>query len=93
MPRCCSVSRAMTCLQAVGSPLASACQPCCSKPGQDEAKRLDLRDRLNKIPGVEIPADAITRRPTIPLAVLTNDAALKAFLGVLDWYIAEVKAG
>jgi hypothetical protein len=51
-----------------------------------------LRDRLNKIPGVEIAANAITRRPTVPLAVLTDDAALKAFLGVLDWYIAEVKA-
>jgi len=62
------------------------------KPFEDEAKRLDLRDRLNKIPGVELPADAITRRPTIPLAVLTDDVALKAFLGVLDWYIAAVKA-
>ena len=62
------------------------------KPFDDEAKRLELRDRLNKISRVEIPADAITRRPSIPLAVLTDDVALKAFLGVLDWYIAEVKA-
>jgi hypothetical protein len=62
------------------------------KPFGDEAKRLELWDRLNKIPGVEIPADAISRRPTIRLAVLTDDVALKAFLGVLDWYIAEVKA-
>jgi hypothetical protein len=51
-----------------------------------------VKGPLNKIPGVEIRVDAITRRPTIPLAVLTDDAALKAFLGVLDWYIAEVKA-
>jgi hypothetical protein len=62
------------------------------KPFEDEAKRQELRDRLNTIPGVEIPADAVTRRPTIPLAVLTDDVAPKAFLGVLDWYIAEVKA-
>jgi hypothetical protein len=61
------------------------------KPFDAESKRLELLDRLNKIPGVEIAADAITRRPTIPLAVLTDDTALKAFLGVLDWYIAEVK--
>ncbi len=61
------------------------------KPFDAEAKRLELRDRLNKIPGVEIPPDKITSRPTIPLAVLTNDAALKAFLGVLDWYIEKVK--
>ncbi len=62
------------------------------KPFGDEAKRLELRNRLNKIPGVEIPADAITRRPTITLAQLTDDATLKAFLGVLDWYITELKA-
>jgi hypothetical protein len=62
------------------------------KPFEEEAKRLELRDRLNRIPGVEIPADAISRRPTIPLAVLTDDIALKVFLGVLDWYIAEVKS-
>lgn len=61
-------------------------------PFADEGKRLELRDRLNKIQGVEIPADGIIRQPMIPLAVLTDDAALKAFLSVLDWYIAEVKA-
>lgn len=63
------------------------------KPFDAEVKRLELRDQLNKIPGVEIPTDAITRRPTIPLAVLTDDAVLKTFLDILDWYIAEVKAG
>jgi hypothetical protein len=62
------------------------------KPFGDEAKRLELRDRLNKIPGIEIPADAINRRPTIPLAELTNPAALQAFLSVLDCYVSEVKA-
>jgi hypothetical protein len=62
------------------------------KPFGDAAKRLELRDRLNRIPGIEIPADAITRRPTIPLAAFTDPAALKEFLSVLDWYISEVKA-
>jgi hypothetical protein len=61
------------------------------KPFDAEGNRLELRDRLNKIPGVEIPTDGITRRPTIPLTVLANDAALNAFLGVLDWYITKVK--
>lgn len=59
---------------------------------EDEAKRLELRDRLNKIAGVEIAADAITRRPTIPLTALTDPAALQEFLSVLDWYVSEVKA-
>lgn len=62
------------------------------KPFDDESKRQELRERLNRIPGIAIPADAIKRRPSIPLAVLTDDAALMAFLTVLDWYVAEVKA-
>lgn len=62
------------------------------QPFGDEAKRRDLLNRLNKIPGVEIPADAITRRPSIPLAAFTNPAALQEFLSVLEWYISEVKA-
>jgi len=62
------------------------------KPFEDEAKRLELRERLNRIPGVHIPADAISRRPSVPLAVLTNNASLNEFLAALDWYIAEVKA-
>jgi hypothetical protein len=62
------------------------------KPFGDEAKRLVLWDRLNQIPGVQIAADAISRRPAIPLAVFTDPAALQAFLSVLDRYISEVKA-
>jgi hypothetical protein len=61
-------------------------------PFDSEAKRLELRERLNRITGVEIPIDAITRRPTVPLAVLTDNAALQQFLSTLDWYIAEVRA-
>jgi hypothetical protein len=62
------------------------------KPFGDQARRLELRNRLNKIPGIEIAADAITRRPTIPLVAFTNPTVLQEFLGVLDWYIVEVKA-
>ena len=62
------------------------------KPFQDDAMRLELRDRLNKIPGVAIATDAITRRPTMPLAAFIDPAALQGLLAVLDWYILEVKA-
>jgi hypothetical protein len=62
------------------------------QPFADEARRQELRGRLNAIPGVEIPADAIARRPTVPLSALTDPAALRSFLGVWDWYVAEVKA-
>jgi hypothetical protein len=61
-------------------------------PFSDEIKRRELCDRLNQIPGVEIPDDAITRRPSIPLEVLTKDTVLRQFLDVLDWYIEQAKA-
>ncbi len=63
------------------------------KPFGDETKRLELRERLNQIPGVEIPADAITRRPAISLTVFADPAALQNLLSVMDWYISEVRAG
>lgn len=62
------------------------------KPFNDETKRRELLNRLNKVPGIAIPADGITRRPSISLTVLTDNTALSAFLAVLDWYIAELKA-
>lgn len=61
-------------------------------PFNDEAKRLELLDRLNQIPGVKIPRDDITRRPSFPLSLLRDEIALKRFLETLDWYVAEIKA-
>jgi hypothetical protein len=65
-----------------------------SKPPFDaETKRQELRDLLNKIPGVEeIPTDGLTRRPRILLSALTDGGALKEFMGVLDWVVQEIKA-
>ena len=61
-------------------------------PFDDEAKRKELRARLNQIPDVDIPADAINLYPPIRLSTLTNKAALEKFLEVLDWLVQEVKA-
>ena len=36
--------------------------------------------------------DAIERYPSIPLSVLTDEAARKQFLAVWDWYTEQVKA-
>lgn len=60
-------------------------------PFNDEAKRQELRDRLNQIPGVNIPLNAITLRPRILLSVLTDKNALDKFLAVLDWWVGEIK--
>jgi hypothetical protein len=49
-------------------------------PFDSETKRRDLLNRLNAIPGVSIPENGITRRPSIPLIVLANPSALEQFL-------------
>ena len=54
-------------------------------------KRVELLQRLNAIAGVSIPSEAITRRPTIPLAALRDEIALRQFLEVFDWFVQEVK--
>jgi hypothetical protein len=62
-------------------------------PFQEEAKRLELLNRLNRVhPGVKIPRDKIAKRPRINLDALTHGAGLTNFLGVLDWYVGEIRA-
>jgi len=59
-------------------------------PFDTEEGRLELVRRCNKIKGVNIPEDAINRRPGIPLSVFTDDAALKQFLNILDWAVQKI---
>jgi hypothetical protein len=61
-------------------------------PFADEAQRLELLRRLNQLPGVTLPADAITRRPSVLLAVFQNDDVLQQFLATIDWVIQEIRA-
>lgn len=61
-------------------------------PFDNEAKRLELLHRLNDLPGVSLPSDAISRRPSLALATLTDEAVLKKFLDTLDWVIQEIKS-
>jgi hypothetical protein len=60
-------------------------------PFDAESKRKELLDRLNQIPGLNIPTDAITRRPNIFLSALKDENALKQFLETLDWVVQEIK--
>ena len=63
-----------------------------SRPPFDaESKRQEILNRLNQIPGFNIPADAITRFPKVELSMLKNEDTLKQFLEVLDWVIQEIK--
>jgi len=61
-------------------------------PFSEEARREELRLRLNAITGVSIPADKIDKRPPIPLDVLQAPESMKQFLAALDWYVSEVRA-
>jgi hypothetical protein len=62
-------------------------------PFDEEAKRLALRDRLNGIPGVDIPATHVTgKRPGFYFSVLENETDLERLLAVLDWFVEEARA-
>jgi hypothetical protein len=58
----------------------------------DEGKRRELLRRLNEIPGIDLPDDAIARRPSIPLSILDKPQVLEKFLETLDWFTEEVTA-
>lgn len=60
-------------------------------PFDDEAKRLDLLNRLNAIPGVKISSSAINKRPNIRLSIFKSPQSLKALLDIFDWVIHEIE--
>jgi hypothetical protein len=60
-------------------------------PFNEESERKELLDRLNQISGVSIPADAISRHPSIPISVFTNEKSLKQFFETLEWVIKEIR--
>jgi len=61
-------------------------------PFDNESKLLELLDRINKIPGINISQEAITRSPSITLSHLNNPDLLKQFLDVMDWLLSTVKS-
>lgn len=61
-------------------------------PFAAEADRLALLERLNAIPGIAIAKDAIARRPSFPIEVLTDDARLGQFTDVVRDYLASVRS-
>jgi hypothetical protein len=61
-------------------------------PFDDEARRRELLERLNRVPGVRLPPDSHNRAPSFPFAVLANDASWAAFESVLRWYLVQIGA-
>ncbi|MDQ3044200.1 MAG: hypothetical protein M3R06_03475 [Chloroflexota bacterium] len=62
-------------------------------PFAAEGKRMELLTRLNTIPGMVFPRDAITKRPNRPLSTFVDPAVRDQLLGVLDWLVTELRAG
>lgn len=60
-------------------------------PFNTEEKRLDLLNRLNQIEGIQIPKEAIARRPSIKLEALAKYNTVEEFLDVFDWVVKEIK--
>jgi hypothetical protein len=61
-------------------------------PFTDESKRLELLRRLNEVPGIAIPEDALNRYPNFRLSTLKEEGALRQFLGTLDWFVQEIRS-
>ena len=55
-------------------------------PFEDVQMRQELRERLNKIPGVDLPFAKIELRPAFPLKILADPAARDLFIDALKWF-------
>ena len=54
--------------------------------------RVEMQQKLNSIPGVELPDAGLDKRPSIPLVALTDETALKVFLSAMDWSFEQARA-
>jgi alkylated DNA nucleotide flippase Atl1 len=62
------------------------------KPFDDVQLRQEFRERLNTIPGVDLPAAKLELRPSFPLNLLTDAEALATFIGALSWFYKQATA-
>ncbi|MGH2369457.1 MAG: hypothetical protein ACRDI2_14810, partial [Chloroflexota bacterium] len=50
------------------------------------------RHRLNEIPGISIPVDAVNVYPKVTLEALLDPSILNQVLASINWVIAEISA-
>lgn len=60
-------------------------------PFDNEAKRVELLHRLSELPDISLPTDAISRRPSIRLASLTDPLILTRFLEIFAWVMEVIR--
>lgn len=58
----------------------------------DLARRQALLDRLNAVPGIRLPPDAVSKRKGIPLAAFTPETTA-GFLATMDGFVDELRRG
>lgn len=61
-------------------------------PFAAESLRRELRDRLCRIRGVEIPDERLAGIPSIPLALLRSPEMFAIFAETIEWLIAQLKS-
>ena len=61
-------------------------------PFDDEDLRLELLDRLNEIPEVNLPRDSISRYPSIPIGTFQEESSFQKLIEVLEWTIQKIKS-
>ena len=61
-------------------------------PFDDEELRLELLDRLNEIPEVNLPRDSISRYPSIPIGTFQEESSFQKLIEVLEWTIQKIKS-
>ncbi|HEX2077130.1 MAG TPA: hypothetical protein VHG08_05460 [Longimicrobium sp.] len=61
-------------------------------PGfESDERRREFLERINRIPGVSVPVDAIARRPSFPILLLTGNDARRSFFDALEWAISVAR--
>lgn len=58
-------------------------------PFDQVAMREEFLRRLNEVPGIQIPSDAIDRAPGLPLKVLATPEAMATLLATFEWFLSE----
>lgn len=60
-------------------------------PFDQVAMREEFLRRLNEVPGVQLPSNAIERRPGLPLKLFATPEAMAALLASFEWFLSEAR--
>jgi len=62
-------------------------------PFNDQAKRRELFDKFNAVPGIVLPADGFDHYPRFEIGALADSAVLDQFITVLEWAVGQIRGG